>query len=263
MTALVQERAGRIVIAGDNDGGGCCTLNWAAVLTPRGRLVTSYGKHGREELPTGEDSGVESLALEPNGDILADVGYGNMGCWGTALAMLRPSGQPVPLFGQRVAHLWQGLDFGAFLGDVLVDRNGFTLVGTGQAPCDDVISSRPSPSHGVIARFRTDGQLIGNVVRFRSPIEAVSTFKHGDELLLVTSPPFAQLSTFSITARRLDGSVDPRFGGRGRVRVLAPWRGRNSRDATDLDVSSTPDGELAVLALRDGVRQLRLIRLRT
>ena len=69
------------------------------------------------ELPTGEDSGVEALALEPNGDILAKVGYGNMGCWGVGLAMLTPSGRPAPLFAKRLEGFWHGLGFGAFVGD--------------------------------------------------------------------------------------------------------------------------------------------------
>jgi hypothetical protein len=101
VSAVVQERSGRILIGGDNGGGGCCTLNWAAALSPRGELVGGFGRHGRAALPTGEDSGVGSLALEANGDILAQVGYGNMGCWGAALAMLTPTGRPVPLFAKE------------------------------------------------------------------------------------------------------------------------------------------------------------------
>lgn len=106
LTAVVQAPSGRIVIAGDNGGGGCCTLNWAAALSPRGQLERRFGSHGRTELPTGEDSGVQALALEPNGDILASVGYGLMGCWGVAVSTLTPSGRPLPLFGKRLARFW-------------------------------------------------------------------------------------------------------------------------------------------------------------
>jgi len=73
VTAVLQEPSGRIVIAGSNEGGGCCTVNWAAAISARGRLEAGFGTDGRVGLPTGVDSGVEALALEPNGDILAKV----------------------------------------------------------------------------------------------------------------------------------------------------------------------------------------------
>jgi hypothetical protein len=262
VTAIVQQPSGRIVIAGDNDGGGCCTLNWAAALSARGRFEPTFGKHGREQLPTGEDSGVSSLALEPNGDILANIGYGNMGCWGIELAMLTPLGQPVPLFANRLARFWRKLDLGAFLGDVFVDGDGFTVIGTGQRPCDDGLYAHRPPAHGVIGRFRTDGQLVGRLVRFPSRIESVSAFKHGGDAFLVTSLPLADLPDYVVTARRLDGSVDSRFGRHGRVQIPAPWQGRSAANATTVAMSSAPDGEITVLAWRDGLYQLRLIRLR-
>ena len=93
--SVVQEPSGGIAIAGGNGGGGCCSTNWIAALSSAGRLETPFGAGGREELPTGEDSGVGGLVLEPNGDILAPVGYGNMGCWGMSLEMLAPTGRPV------------------------------------------------------------------------------------------------------------------------------------------------------------------------
>ncbi|HET8895547.1 MAG TPA: hypothetical protein VFM96_15775 [Gaiellaceae bacterium] len=229
----------------------------------RGKLLPAFGQHGREKLPTGEDSGVDSLALEPNGDILAEIGYGNMGCWGIALAMLTPSGHPVPLFANRLARFWRELDLGAFLGNAFVDGNGFTVIGTGQRPCDDGLYAHPPPTHGFIARFRANGQLVGRLVRFRSRMESVSAFKHGDEALLVTSPPLADLPDYVVTARRLDGSVDPWFGRRGRVRLPAPWQRRNATDVRMVDVSSTTNGELIVLAWQDGLYQLRFLRLRT
>jgi hypothetical protein len=44
-----------------------------------------------------------------------------MGCRGVALAMLMPSGKPVPLFASRLGRFWHGLGFGAFVGDTYVD----------------------------------------------------------------------------------------------------------------------------------------------
>ena len=58
-----------------------------------------------------------------------------LGCWGMAVAMLTPAGQPEPLFAARIQRFWGTLRFNAFVGDVHVDSTGFTLVGTGQGPC--------------------------------------------------------------------------------------------------------------------------------
>ena len=183
VTAVVQEPSGRIVVGGSNNGGGCCTVNWAAAVSARGRLERGFGMRGRTELPTGVDSGVESLALEPNGDILAKVAYGNMGCWGVAPSMLTPSGRPVPLFRKRLARFWQGLGFHTFVGDVYVDGEGFTLVGTGQGPCAEGLGpsfSAPSAT-GLITRFRTDGKRVSRTIRFPSRLLVVQAFHDGGD----------------------------------------------------------------------------------
>ena len=49
VTAVIQARSGRIFIGGDNGGGGCCTLNWAAALSARGQLDRGFGRRGRDE----------------------------------------------------------------------------------------------------------------------------------------------------------------------------------------------------------------------
>jgi hypothetical protein len=259
VTEVLQEPSGRILIAGDNGGGGCCTRNFAAALSPRGQLERGFGRHGRTELPTGTDSGVAGLALEPNGDILATVGYGNNGCWGFAPAMLTPSGRHVPGFGRRLNRFWRGLGFGAFVGDVLVGRHGFTVVGTGQEPCAK-FRSAPSGT-GVIARFRIDGAPTGRTLRFRSPMEAgVAAYRRGREILVLSSPlTLAEASPVTVTARRADGSVDPRFGGRGRARIGAPWKGVLSGE---LSIAEAGPRTLVVIAMRSERRQLDVTRVR-
>ena len=262
VTAVIQERSGRILLGGDNGGGGCCTLNWAAALSARGELDRRFGTHGRAELPTGEDSGVGSLALEPNGDILALVGYGNMGCWGTALAMLLPSGQPVPLFGKRLDQFWHGLDFGAFVGDVYIDGAGFTLVGTGQRPCAGGPSFSAPSATGVIAQFRTNGEPASHPIRFPSRMYgSVEAFHEGDDTFVVESP-YADSTHLAVTALRPDGSPDPRFGSDGRARIRTPWKGRNA--ALEIMVSMTEASSRAIVlvATRSGRDQLQVIRVR-
>ena len=259
VSAALQEPSGRIIIAGDNGGGGCCTLNWAAAISARGRIEKSFGTRGREELPTGGDSGVEGLALEPNGDVLATVGYGNNGCWGVALAMLLPSGQPVPQFAKRLDRFWHGLAFGAFVADVYVDGDGFTLVGTGEKQCDGY---RPPRAAGLIARFRTDGKPAGATVRFPSRMYGeVHAFREGEDIFLVLVP-YADQTQLTVTARRPDGSVDPRFGSRGRASIRTPWRGREAALETMVSVNRANPGTLVVVATEDGRKQLQVIRVR-
>jgi hypothetical protein len=260
VTAVVQERSGRIVIGGDNGGGGCCTLNWAAALSARGEFDHGFGTHGRAELPTGEDSRVGSLALEPNGDILAKVDYGNMGCWGTALAMLMPTGRPVPLFGQRLDRFWHGLGFGAFVGDVYIDGDGFTVVGTGQRPCAEGPSFSARSATGLIARFRTDGESASDTIRFPSRMYgSIEAFHEGNDAFVVESP-YADATRQTITARHTDGSIDPRFGSDGHASIRTPWRGFNATLDTEVSITQAGPRAIVVVATRSG--RLQIIRVR-
>lgn len=260
VSAVVQERSGRILIGGDNGGGGCCTLNWAAALSARGHLVSGFGRNGRAALPTGEDSGVGSLAVEPNGDILAQVGYGNMGCWGTALAMLTPTGHPVPLFAKRLGRFWHGLDFGAFVGDVYVDGEGFTLIGTGQKPCAEGPSFSARSAMGLIARFRADGELASRTIRVTSRLYGTVDAIHDGNKTFVVESPYADPTRLTITARRSDGSIDPRFGKSGHASIRTAWRGFNAKLDTEVAIARAGPGAIVIVATRSG--RLQLIRLR-
>jgi hypothetical protein len=262
VTAIVQQPSGRIVIGGDNGGGGCCNLNWAAAVSVRGQLDKGFGMGGRAELPTGEDSGVEALALEPNGDILAKVGYGNMGCWGVALAMLRPSGRPVPLFEKRLSQFWHALNLGAFVGDVHIDGEGFTLTGTGQRPCAEGPSFSAPSATGLMTRFRTDGHPISRTIRFPSRMYGdVRAFDDGADTLVVEWP-YADPTRLTVMARRPDGSVDSRFGNRGRAQIRTPWSGRNAALETTVSITDATPRAIVLIATRSGSNQLQIIRVR-
>jgi hypothetical protein len=262
-SAIVQEPSGRIVVGGDNGGGGCCLVNWAAALSARGHLEREFGKHGRTKLRARSlEAGILALAREPNGDILAAVGYGNNGCWGVALDMLTPSGQRVPRFAQRTDRFWQRLGFNAFVGDVSTDAQGFTLVGTGQRPCfGGSLSSAPSAT-GLIMRFRTNGEPIGNAVRFPSRMfGTVRAFRAGHDTVVVMSP-YADPTRLALTARRRDGSIDPRFGSRGRARIHAPWRGPNAALDTTVLINQASPNAVVLVAWSYGRNQLQIIRVR-
>jgi hypothetical protein len=261
VTQVLQEPSGRIIIAGDNGGGGCCTRNWAAALSASGQLEQAFGRHGRVELPTGEDSGVEGLSPEPNGDILVNVGHGNMGCWGTSLAMLTPSGQPVPQFANRLARFWQGLGFHAFIGDVYIEGEGFTLAGTGQGPCDEPRTSRSASPTGLVARFRVNGTPAGRTIRFRSRMYGAIRAFHDDGDTILVEYPYANPTQLTVTARRADGSLDPRFASLGKAQLRAPWTGP-SAELADVAIIAAGPGEATLVATGGERPELQLIRLR-
>ncbi len=260
--AVVQERSGRILVGGDNNGGGCCTRNWLAAVSARGHLESGFGSGEREELPTGEDSGIETLAREPNGDILVGVRYGLMGCWGEGVAMLTPRGRPVPLFAKRLGHFWRRLAFNAFAGDVYVDGAGFALVGTGQKPCLSHTSFSAPSATGLIARFHADGEPVGRTIRFSTlREEGVQAFDDSPDALLVQSP-FLGSTPVTLTTRRPDGSIDPGFADDGRARIHAPWQGLNAAYETSFTLVKAGPHALVLIATRDGQRKLRITRVR-
>jgi hypothetical protein len=255
--SVVQEPSGQIVI-GVSGGSGCCVTNSMATLSSTGKLETAFGAGGRAGLPTGEDSGVAMFGLEPNGDILAPIDYGNMGCWGTSLEMLASSGRPVPLFQQRLHRFWQMLDLGAFVGDTYADGPGFTVIGTGQKPCYGFKPSRSAT--GLIARFAADGQQIGHTVKFPAPMYgALQAFPEGNDTLIAASP-YADSTRLTIEALRPDGSLDPSFASNGVARIRTPWHGTNATLQTMVSINEAGPGTIVIVA-QDGGTQLQLTRL--
>jgi hypothetical protein len=90
VTAILRAPSGRIVVAGESRG-----PMWVAALSARGHLERGFGTDGRAMLPPlGADAGVTGLAVEPSGEVLANIAFGSTGCWGDALVRLTPSGRP-------------------------------------------------------------------------------------------------------------------------------------------------------------------------
>ena len=268
--AVAQEPSGRIVIGGDNGGGGCCTLNWAAALAAHGQVERDFGNGGRQELPTGEDSGVASLALEPNGDVLAQIGYGNMGCWGETIAMLTPSGRPVPHFGRMVGRFWQGLNFGgylggfgfnAFVGDAEINPDGFTVVGTGQKECDSGRPGMPLSATGLIARFQTDGKPAGRAMRFSSRMYGdLQSFGVGDDTVVVESP-YGEPTTIRLMMLRPNGLVNRQFGNDGLAEIRTPWQGKAAQ-GTMVSITRASPSSIAIVAWQQSDDQLQIVLVR-
>jgi hypothetical protein len=258
VTSVIQEPSGRIIIGGNEHASGCCTVNWAAALSPSGQLKLAFGSHGRVELPTGEGSGIHELTLEPNGDILVNVGYGNMGCWGTSIAMLTPSGKREPLFAQRLDRFWRDEGFHAFIGDSYVDGEGFTVVGTGQKPCYDEPPGSKAPATGLIARFRVDGTLADPAIRFPSPMYGtVQALPIGHDVV-VAGQLYNDRGGIALTALRPDGSTDSRFASDGHAQIRAPWAEAITEPA--FSIATASPAEAVLTATRSESNQLQLIR---
>jgi hypothetical protein len=268
VTKILQEPSGRIIIAGGEHFSGCCTLNWAAALSASGRLERSFGTHGRVKLPIDESANIQELLREPDGDILIEVGHGNMGCWGTSLALFTPSGQPVPQFAGFVGgtagqtgRFWQDLGLHAFIGDSYIEGEGFTVIGTGQKPCYDEPPGSTAPATGLLARFRPNGEPDGPTIRFPSRMYGtVLAFRDGGDVVLVESP-YSDRTQVTVTARHADGALDPRFGNLGQAQIRIPLHSRELNPEALEFIKAAP-GEITLVATPREHAEVQLIRLR-
>jgi hypothetical protein len=256
----VQTSSGEVIVAGDNEGGGCCTVNHAVALTATGRLDKAFGNNGSVVLPTGEDSGVSGLSLLPDGDILAQVNYGNMGCWGHRLALFTATGKPVVGFAAGMNRFWQTHSYGAFVGDAYGDATGITLVGMGQRGCADGRKISGKTAHGVIAHFSESGAVVGAVTRFPSKLYGeVNAFPRGANTLLVEGS-FGDTRDELLRLIGADGTPVTSFGTSGVVRLTLPWQGAQASFLNGIQAEPVASS-LTVVATVDGKTQLAVTRL--
>ena len=262
-TSVLQEPSGRIIVAGDGWIGSGCTGNWAAALFADGRYDSGFGDHGIVPLPTlGADSGVEGLVRLPGGNLLAQIGYGNSGCWGYTLRLLQPQGWPVSLFARRFEHFWNKVGFHAFSGSVYTDGRGFTLVGTGQRPCWIGGPFHSKSATGLVVHFGRNGYLAAPPTRFPSGMhEGIWALPMGRDTVVATTP-YANATRLTLTAVRPDGSLDPRFGNRGRVLIRMPWRGQDPGLEAAVAVDKVGSSSILVLAADGGHHKLLVVRIR-
>lgn len=232
--AVLQERSGEIVLDANEPAELAPTSAWVTALSPRGRPDTTFGGHGRVNFYIGPVWSIATIALEPNGDMLVDDRGGRMGTYSIELGMLSPSGEPVPHFGERIARFWKALGFHAvrftvgafredrastFSGSVFVQGEGFTLVGMGQRESLERLykpNVRPPRDPGVIAHFKSDGELVGRPVRFHSEmLWSVSAHPEGHHIVL-GGMSWANPNRLTRMALEPDGQPDPRFANQGR-----------------------------------------------
>jgi hypothetical protein len=173
--------------------------------------------------------------------------------------MLTPSGRPVRHFSHRLKTFWRRLHFGAFVGDVYVNRDGFTLVGAGQRSCyQDGPKSGAKPI-GVLARFRTNGRQAKPTVRFASKLYGeVSAFPDGADTLIAETP-YADSTRLTLRLLHPNGSATTSFGNNGRVLIRTPWRGSDAELETNILISSRRK-KLTIVATQGEGKQLQMTR---
>lgn len=199
-TAMAVTHSGDIVVGGLGSQNGS---SFVTEIDANGRLVPTFGVGGRTRMPPWHDGGVSGVWIEPNGNILALVGGGNMGCWGVVAVTLTPSGQRALGFTSRFRQELRQADpnpkFGLpiFIGNAVVSQDGFHLVGTAQNDCvDNPPRRKPNPTQRVTdIAFGYDGRLdpafgTNGVTSFSAPIasEAWALPQADGSVLLVTSP---------------------------------------------------------------------------
>jgi hypothetical protein len=84
----------------------------------------------------------------------------------------------------------------------------------------------------------------------------VRACREGDDTIVVKSP----YTDPTRLALRTDGSLDPRFGSHGRARIHTPWRGRDSELDTTVVITRASPRAITVVAMRDGLNQLQIVR---
>ena len=185
-----------------------------------------------------------------------------MGCRGVALAVLTPFQTPEPMFAQRLARFWHAHQFGAFVGDVHVDGEGFTLAGTAQKPCYDEPPGSTARATGLLAHFRTDGTAAGPTIRFPSQMYgSVQLLADGHDAILAESP-YANPTDVTLTALLPSGSADPRFAAHGRAPIRTPWRGSSATLSTMVAIDAASPTEIVIIATESEHNELQLIRVR-
>ena len=199
-TTIAVAPSGNIVVGGLGNDNGSSSVG---EITAQGQPVTSFGTRGQTAMPPWHDGGVDGVWFEPDGNILALVGGGNMGCWGVTAVTLTPSGRGVPGFtaafdrALKSADPDRASDLPIFVGGLTIGSNGFHLVGTAQDDCvDNPPQRKPNPSQRVIdIAFGYDGNLDpssgrNGVTGFSAPMAALGWVlpQSDTSVLLVTSP---------------------------------------------------------------------------
>jgi hypothetical protein len=89
----------------------------------------------------------------------------------------------------------------------------------------------------------------------------VKAFRDGGDTFLVEFPYSDPTEQVTVTARRADGSLDPRFGSLGRAQIRIPLRS-GSLSPEALEIMKAAPGEITLVATPPERAEVQLIRLR-
>ncbi|MEM7305560.1 MAG: hypothetical protein AAF682_02765 [Planctomycetota bacterium] len=226
---------------GDGDGPGIAFL---ARLDTDGTPDASFGTGGVLELPQGDDSGLERLAVQ--GDRILVTASGSVGTFPASVLRLLPDGSPDTAFGVNGTATFEGLPQGfeyPFDLELLPDgrivvsfhKNGYGL-------------TRLTADGALDASFGTAG-----VVLLSDRVEEIAIDAGGG--ILAWGADYDE--TYSLSRFQPDGTLDTGFGiggslsGNAREMNIALGDGGEIYLAREVLVSSNPDLELTRL-LPDG-----------
>jgi hypothetical protein len=268
-SAVAQAPTGDIVVGGSVYGR-CCQQEWVGELNERGALVGRFGPGGRVRIPVSlEYSSITRVAVEPGGDILALSVGGQTGIWGVTVSALTADGSPLPWFQRNFsAAVEHALPSQIYVGDLVVDRHGFLLVGTGQGGAGTDVPSPRATGH--IVAFQPDGSLDASFAgrgeaRFSAlledPLWALPQLDGG--MLVVGMTPVLQAAAqvrahLNLVDISKDGTVDRGYGHDGVDQFQLPFVGQSP--ASFVPVSVTTNGQVSsvVTSTADG-RALKLV----
>ncbi|MGH9016299.1 MAG: hypothetical protein ACRDY1_01005 [Acidimicrobiales bacterium] len=228
-TALLQERSGLIVIAGDDGGCAACFRDWVTAATPRGRRDQAFGRKGWVTLFG--DSSIVGLVARPGDGVVLMGEAGNMDCFSVSIAGLTSTGAMDRAFEHSFTSAWMRVEpRQSFDGTLVPGPSGsFRVVGITNNQC--TASSDQIEASGLVAGFGATGTTDAGfaqpgVVEFAAHKGEWWSFSLPDGVVMTAvdsggvyslrpSPQVLTLRAFSST-----GSVDQRFAEAG-VRTIS------------------------------------------
>lgn len=232
ISAVDQEPSGRILVA-NSDSGGSWGNNWVAALSATGRVDLSFGRKGVVAVPRYDDDvGIQRLAAEPDGTIVALTTGGNMGQWESYPTVISPSGSVDTRFFQTYDRAFRRLDPSSVLdADLFTVGEDVDLVGTQQAHAVDATpNARPMGRWYPFAPDGSPTSAFGGLgyATFAAPFaEGVTVVPRRDGgVFLFGYPPGVAPNvrqTFWLTALDGSGRLDQSYGTDGVATVTLPY----------------------------------------
>jgi uncharacterized delta-60 repeat protein len=248
---------GTIYVGGSSDAGGQGLDFAVAAYTPAGTLSTTFGTNGKVllDFSEGADS-IASLAMSPNGELVAAGSTGNPSNDATsvALAEFLPTGALDTTFGAngKIATNVRGIADAAF--SIVIDSKGNIVAGgysaTGSASAGtlsaDFLLLRYSPAGKLDDTFGTHGVVITS---FNQPAAISSIVLDADGSIVASGKTVASLTNFdpdsielAIARYTAKGQLDTTFNGTGQA--IFPLSGASVSELPNHPVATSEQADL-------------------